>query len=258
MSAMQSTPMFDAEALRAGMQERDASMMRDLYTRNARLTIMDRRDQPSHPRQLVGKAAIGEYLDELCSRNMEHHVEQVVVSADGTHAAYLEGCRYPDGTRVTTTSMLDLRDGKIASQTCLQAWDDPEPEPAAGTAPAASAQKFEHLDFSRPDEVRSFAHGRAEILHAAGGGVIGRLVLQPGWRWSEDVKPVAGTEWCEAPHFQYQVSGTVRVHMADGTEFDSKAGDVTVLPSGHDAWVVGDEPVVLVDWQGAVHYGETA
>jgi len=255
MSTTQSTPTFDADALRRGAQDRDASTMRDLYAQNAQLTITDQRDQPSRPRLITGKAAIGEYLDELCGRDMEHHVEQVVVSADGTHAAYLERCRYPDGTSVAATSMLDLRDGKIASQTCLQAWD--EPESAARSAQAAAAQQVEHLDFSRPDEVRSFGHGRAEILHA-GGGVVGRLTLEPGWRWSQDVKPVAGTEWCEAPHFQYQVSGTVRVRMADGTEFDSKAGDVTVLPSGHDAWVLGDETVVLVDWQGALHYGEKA
>jgi hypothetical protein len=255
MSAMQSPPSFDVDALRTGMEERNASMMRDLYTHDARLTIVDQRDQPSRPRVLASKTAIADYLDELCGRDMDHHLEQVVVSADGTHAAYLEGCRHPDGTRVTTTSMLDLRDGKIASQTCLQAWD--QPAAAERTEQAAAAQQVEHVAFSRPDEVRGFGHGRAEIVHA-GGGVVGRLTLEPGWRWSQDVKPVVGTEWCEAPHFQYQVSGTVRIRMADGTEFDSKAGDVTVLPSGHDAWVVGDEPVVLVDWQGALHYGEKA
>lgn len=253
MSAMESTPTFDVDALRVSMQERDAAAMRKMYAQNARLTVMDQHDQSGRPRRIAGKAAIGEYLDEFCSRNMEHHVEQFVVSEDGGHAAYLEGCRYPDGTGVTTTSMLDLRGGKILSQTCLQAWD--EPKPAERTAQDVAAQRFEHLDFDRPDEVRTFGHGRAEILHA-GGGVIGRFTLEPGWRWSRDVKPVAGTEWCEAPHFQYQISGTVRVHMADGTEFDSKAGEVTVLPSGHDAWVVGDEPAVVVDWQGAVHFGE--
>jgi hypothetical protein len=253
MSATKSTPTFDIDALRASMQGRDAATMRGMYAQNAQLTIMDQHEGSSRPRQIVGKAAIGEYLDELCSRNMEHHVEQVVVSADGAHAAYLEGCRYPDGTGVTTTSMLDLHGGKIVSQTCLQACD--EPRPAERTARDVAAERFEHLDFERPDEVRTFRHGQAQILHA-GGGVIGRLTLQPGWRWSRDVKPAAGTEWCEAPHFQYQVSGTLRVHMADGTEFDSKAGEVTVLPSGHDSWVIGDEPVVLVDWQGAVRFGK--
>jgi hypothetical protein len=250
---MRSTPVFDVAALRTGIEERDAEAMRGLYEQDARVTVVDQRDQPSHPHEIAGETAIGEYIDDLFGREMEHRLEQVVLSEDGRHAAYLERCRYPDGTRVMCTSMLDLRDGRIVSQTSLQAWD----EPAAPSEQAPSARRTEHLDFSRPDEVREFTHGRAEILHA-GGGVVGRLTLEPGWRWSQDVKPLAGTEWCEAPHFQYQLSGTIRVHMADGTEFDSKAGDVTVLPSGHDAWVIGDEPVVVVDWQGAVHYGEQA
>jgi hypothetical protein len=71
---------------------------------------------------------------------------------------------------------------------------------------------------------------------------------------ADHVKPLAGTEWCEAPHFQYHVSGTLRIQMADGTELDAVAGDVTALPSGHDAWVVGDEPAVIVDWWGATDY----
>ena len=94
---------------------------------------------------------------------------------------------------------------------------------------------------------------RLELLHV-GGSDIGRLVLQPGWRWSHDVKPLAGTDLCEAPHFQYHVSGTLRIEMADGTQFDAVAGDITSLPSGHDAWVVGDEDVVVVDWFGASNY----
>jgi len=113
----------------------------------------------------------------------------------------------------------------------------------------------EAKDFASPDEVRSFEKGKAEILNI-GGGVVGRLVLEPGWRWSEHVKPIAGTEWCEAPHFQYHVSGTLRVQMTDGTEFDATPGQVTALPAGHDAWVVGDEPVVAVDWWGASNYAK--
>jgi hypothetical protein len=247
--------MFDIETLRRGIEDRDASLLRGLYAEDARLTVVDHRDQPSHPHEIAGTAAIGEFIDDVCSRDMEHHLGQVVVSADGSHAAYLEQCRYPDGTRVLSTSMLDLRDGRITTQTSLQAWDE-EPEPAAMQGAAAAAGP-EHLDFSAPDEIRTFPHGRAEIINA-GGGVVGRLVLEPGWRWSQDVKPLAGTEWCEAPHFQYHLSGTIRIRMADGTEFDAKAGDITVLPSGHDAWVIGDEPVVAVDWQGALNYGKKA
>lgn len=116
-------------------------------------------------------------------------------------------------------------------------------------------RKVEHLDFANSDEVRTFAHGRAEILNTSA-GVVGRLVLEPGWRWSNDVKPAAGTEWCEAPHFQYHASGTLRVHMADGTEFDVGPGQISSLPAGHDAWVVGDEPVVAVDFFGATDYAK--
>jgi hypothetical protein len=116
-----------------------------------------------------------------------------------------------------------------------------------------ATQSTEHVSFEKPDEVRDFPHGRVEIV-TVGGAQIGRLVLEPGWRWSNDVKPIAGTDLCEAPHMQYHVSGRVHVLMADGTEFEAGPGDVTSLPQGHDAWVVGDEPVVVVDWYGASNY----
>jgi hypothetical protein len=111
----------------------------------------------------------------------------------------------------------------------------------------------EQKGFAAPDEVRSFERGEMRLLKM-GGGEIGQLVLEPGWRWSEHVKPIAGTELCEAPHFQYHVRGTLHIVMGDGTEFDARPGDVTALPEGHDAWVVGDEPVIVVDWYGASNY----
>ena len=114
----------------------------------------------------------------------------------------------------------------------------------------------EHKDFAKADEVREFTNGRLELLHI-GSSEIGRLVLQPGWRWSEHVKPLAGTDWCEAPHFQYHVSGRLQIEMADGTSFEAVPGQVTALPAGHDAWVVGDEPVVIVDWWGASNYARS-
>jgi hypothetical protein len=116
-----------------------------------------------------------------------------------------------------------------------------------------TTQTTEHRQFAAPDEVRPFDRGQLELLHV-GGSDIGRLVLRPGWRWSNDVKPIAGTELCEAPHFQYHVAGTLHIEMADGTSYDARPGDVTSLPSGHDAWVVGDEDVVVVDWYGASEY----
>jgi hypothetical protein len=115
----------------------------------------------------------------------------------------------------------------------------------------------EHKSFGAPDETREFPHGRAELL-TVGGAEVGRMTFEPGWRWSEDVKPIAGTDSCEAPHFQYHVSGQLAIRMTDGSEFVAKAGDITSLPSGHDAWVVGDEPVVVVDWYGASNYAKGA
>jgi hypothetical protein len=112
-----------------------------------------------------------------------------------------------------------------------------------------------YKDFKTPDEVRTFEKGRLELLNI-GDDVIGRLILEPGWRWSTHVKPIAKTELCEAPHFQYQLSGRIHIVMNDGTEFETTAGQVSWLPSGHDAWVVGDEPVVVIDWSGATHYAK--
>jgi hypothetical protein len=115
----------------------------------------------------------------------------------------------------------------------------------------------EHKTFDRPDETREFPRGRAEIIKV-GGGEVGRLVFQPGWRWSTDVKPIAKTASCEAPHFQYHVSGRLGIRMDDGREIIAGPGDITSLPSGHDAWVVGNEPVVVIDWFGASNYARTS
>ena len=113
----------------------------------------------------------------------------------------------------------------------------------------------EHKSFARPDETRTFPHGRAEILKV-GGGEVGRFVFEPSWRWSTDVKPIAKTESCEAPHFQYHVQGRLAIRTDDGREFVAGPGDLTSLPQGHDAWVVGDEPAVVVDFYGASSYAK--
>ena len=116
--------------------------------------------------------------------------------------------------------------------------------------------KAESKNFGKPDEVRQFANGMVELV-TIGGATVGRAVLQPGWKWSTAIKPIVQTHSCEAPHFQYHVSGVLRVRMDDGTELDCGPGDVSPLPPGHDAWVVGNEPVVLVDFQGMVDYAKS-
>lgn len=115
----------------------------------------------------------------------------------------------------------------------------------------------EHKSFRHPDEVREFPNGRLELIKV-GGAVIGRALFEPGWRWANSLQPIAKTKSCEAPHFQYHVAGILRIRMDDGTEFDCKPGDVSLLPAGHDAWVVGDEPAVVVDFQGMIDYAKEA
>ena len=119
----------------------------------------------------------------------------------------------------------------------------------------SSQKKAEAKSFNKPEEVRTFPKGKVELI-TIGGATIGRATLEPGWKWSTSVQPLAKTKSCEAPHFQYHMSGTLKIVMDDGTQFECKAGDVSLLPGGHDAWVVGNEPVVLVDFQGMAEYAK--
>jgi quercetin dioxygenase-like cupin family protein len=115
--------------------------------------------------------------------------------------------------------------------------------------------KLEVKSTNTPDETRTFEKGKLELVKI-GETTIGRAVFQPGWRWSTHVKPIVKTKSCEAPHFQYQISGTLHVLMDDGTERDIRAGEVALIPPGHDGWVVGNEPVILVDFQGMAVYAK--
>ena len=115
--------------------------------------------------------------------------------------------------------------------------------------------KPEVKSFNKPEEVREFPNGKVELIKV-GGATVGRATFKPGWRWSTSVQPLAQTKSCEAPHFQYHVAGTIHIVMDDGAEFECVPGDVSLLPMGHDAWVVGDEPVVIVDFQGMVDYAK--
>ena len=115
--------------------------------------------------------------------------------------------------------------------------------------------KAEKKSLATPDDTRKFNNGAVEVVNVAGGSV-GRYTFAPGWKWSQDVKPIAGTDHCMSEHHMYQISGVMHVVMADGTELDMRPGDVGIVPPGHDAWVVGNEPVVGVDWAGMANYGK--
>jgi hypothetical protein len=115
--------------------------------------------------------------------------------------------------------------------------------------------KLEAKNVSKPDETRSFDHGKLDVVFLQGLEA-GCFTLEPGWRWSQDVKPIAKTDYCQKHHVGYQLSGTLHTKLADGTELESKGGDFVVTPPGHDAWVVGDEPVKLLDFQGVHDYAK--
>jgi hypothetical protein len=112
-------------------------------------------------------------------------------------------------------------------------------------------------NLEQPEEVRKFPNGKVELV-TIGDITFGKGTFQPGWKWSESVKPIAGTDSCLAPHTQFHISGKLRVKMDDGTEVEYGPGDVGVVPPGHDAWVVGNVPVVVLDFTGLAHYAESA
>ncbi|MBK5305704.1 MAG: cupin domain-containing protein [Frankiaceae bacterium] len=106
-------------------------------------------------------------------------------------------------------------------------------------------------------EDRPFNDGKGHLeLVDTGNGFVGRATFEPGWRWSEHVKPIAGTDSCQAPHMGFMLSGRMHVVMDDGTEEDFGPGDVMIAPPGHDAWIVGDEACVVIDWQGVADYAK--
>jgi hypothetical protein len=106
---------------------------------------------------------------------------------------------------------------------------------------------LEAKSLDNPEDKRSFSRGEV-LMVRAGGQSIGRAVLNPGWRWSADVKPLAGTSSCELAHTAYVISGRMRVRMNDGTEAEFGPGDAHYVSPGHDAWVVGEAPCVVLDF----------
>ncbi|MFM6927798.1 MAG: cupin domain-containing protein [Bdellovibrio sp.] len=131
----------------------------------------------------------------------------------------------------------------------------PDSSGRISSEPAATKAKLTRKNFANADEVRDFPLGKVELLNFDG-AVVGRFTLQPGWRWTQSVRPIAKTDNCEAAHFQYHISGTLRIKMKDGSEVDCKAGDISSVPPGHDAWVVGNEPVVVVDFKGMGNFAK--
>lgn len=111
--------------------------------------------------------------------------------------------------------------------------------------------------FAKPDETRPFkGHGHLEVLQFDDRCIIGKGVFEPGWKWSHDVKPIAGTESCQSVHTGYCISGRMTIRMDNGDEFTVGPGDAFHMPAGHDAWTEGNEPCVLVDTTGVKAYAQ--
>ena len=116
-------------------------------------------------------------------------------------------------------------------------------------------EKMQKKSLNRPDEVRTFEKGKIDLANF-GDLTVGRAAFQPGWSWEECVKPIAKTESCQAPHTQYIISGRMKVTMDDGSTEEFGPGDVMLVPPGHNAWVLGDEPCVNVDFTGLKDYAK--
>ncbi len=112
---------------------------------------------------------------------------------------------------------------------------------------------IEKLDFDSPDETRTPEKSRVDLIRV-GSTSAGRFAFQPGWRWSECIKPIAGTDSCQNRHVGVVASGRLAVRHEDGTEVELAAGDAYVIEPGHDAWVVGDEPFVGYEFESAETY----
>ena len=106
--------------------------------------------------------------------------------------------------------------------------------------------------FDAPEEIRSFDKSKVEVVYLGDVEAI-RVTNQPGWRWSECVKPIAGTDSCQVTHLIHVISGRIVVRMDDGSEAEFGPGDVGSIPPGHDAWAVGDEPFISIDFGEALY-----
>jgi hypothetical protein len=113
----------------------------------------------------------------------------------------------------------------------------------------------ERKTLNKPDETRNFPKGKLEVV-TIGETTIGRAEFQPGWKWSECMKSIAGTESCQAAHLGYCISGRMAILTDDGQQIEFGPGDAMWIPPGHDAWIVGNDPCVLVDFTGFADYAK--
>lgn len=233
------------EELSSAIEHRDVDAILSRFDDEADYVFVDQTREPGEPLAVHGRDAIGRSLHDVFDQGIRHEVEEFVVQGD--HAAYVQRCTYPDSSQDLIMSMLDLHSGRIARQYSIRIRE--EAVPAAPT-------RTQKRSFAEADEVRTFEKGRVELLRVDGSDV-SRAVFEPGWRWSQHVKPIAGTDLCTYTHFCYILSGTLHVRMADGSEFEAAEGETIRIAPNHDAWVVGDEAVTLLDWEASGNYARS-
>ena len=116
------TQVVDGAAIKKAIESRDGKMLSSFYADDALVRVIDRNNPPSKPREVRGRAAIATFWDDICSRAMTHKVDTTI--ADGDNLAFTQACAYPDGTKVFAAAVLELKNGRIARQTVVQAWDE--------------------------------------------------------------------------------------------------------------------------------------
>lgn len=111
--------------------------------------------------------------------------------------------------------------------------------------------------FDSPEEIRKFEGNGQSVFVNVAGATVGKATFEPGWKWSDNVKPIAGTDSCEVSHLAYVVSGRMAIQMDDGSEAEIGPNQAVAIPPGHDAAVVGDEPCVMVDFGEISEYAKS-
>lgn len=120
-----------------------------------------------------------------------------------------------------------------------------------------ATQTYAKKSISNPDEIREFPNGSGDVkVLELGEETLGYYTFNPGWKWSTDMKPKVGGETCQVTHNLYVLSGRMAIRMEDGSEFEVGPGDASFIAPGHDAWIIGDEPCVCLDWTGARTYAK--
>ncbi len=120
---------------------------------------------------------------------------------------------------------------------------------------AVTVSRLETRQMETPDELRELPKTRIEIVELLGRKLM-RVTFEPGWKWSECIRPTVATSSCQAAHLNYVISGTMHVVLDTGESFDMSAGSSAAIPPGHNAWVVGDAPCIMLDFEAGDRYGK--